>query len=175
MALVVEDGTGLSTANCYVTRAEANAYFADRPTQDAVWDAAIGSQKDEALILATMYLDAVYGGSWIGDRAVEGQALDWPRAAAETPDGRVLSSTAVPQEVKDAVFEAAVRAAPVGSDTLLPDLDNPGDIESEFNKVGPIETRIKYSGAGASQQKKYGIIDGILRRLIWASDRAVRG
>jgi Putative DnaT-like ssDNA binding protein len=167
MAIIVEDGTGKTDANSYASVAEANAYFANRPSQDAVWDNAGSAEKQEALILATAYLDAEYGGQWAGTKRTMDQALDWPRTDAVTTDGHSIEISEIPARLKRATFELAVLSSPVGTTTLLTTIANPAaGIQRIKVKADVVERDITYSGAGAEQQAKYPVVDGILRELI---------
>lgn len=169
MTLILEDGTGLATANSYGSVAEADTYFADRPTQNTTWAAKSTAEKEEALILATSYLDAEYGADWIGRKQSLEQALDWPREDAVTRDGFSVSSS-VPTRLKRATFEAAFLSAPVGTVTLLPTITSPAaGIKRIKQKADVVEQEIEYSGAGAEQLPKFPAIDGLLQTLTGAS------
>ena len=63
MALVVEDGSGLSGANSYATAAQADTYASDRGLSAWTGDTAT---KEAALIRATDYLEATYREAWLG-------------------------------------------------------------------------------------------------------------
>lgn len=83
MALTVEDGTGLSTAESYLSVAE----MRDRAIRLGLgYVADVGSADDAdveaALRRATTLVDAVYGERFIGARRTVDQALEWPRASA---------------------------------------------------------------------------------------------
>lgn len=147
MAHVVETGSGSSTANAYLSAADADTYFTDHGAP-STWTAATTPNKEAALRQATQYLDATYHGRWRGTRANETQALAWPRADAEDDDGFTFSSTALPQALKDACAEAALAYLTDGD--LIPDVDEPGTIGSEAVSVGPISTSTTYLG-GKSQ------------------------
>jgi len=77
MALVVEDGTGLSNAESYISVADADIYIAAYKGADATWDDATDAAKEIAARQATQYIDGLY--NWIGEPETSTQALDWPR------------------------------------------------------------------------------------------------
>ena len=106
MAVVVENGSGLSTANAYVSRTEANTYFTDRP--NAAWTAATDGAKDAAILKATAYIDATY--LFKGVIRIATQALSWPRWGVTDREYRIVAADAVPQLVKDACCELAAYA-----------------------------------------------------------------
>lgn len=159
---VVEDGTGLSTANCYVLEADADQYHENYGNPSA-WSDLTSAEKQEALRIATQYLDAIYNTRWLGVRANDGQALDWPRADIYDNDGFYVASTSVPQAVQDATSFMALQSL---TDDLLPSVSaGSGALEAEKVKVGPIEVESKFSGS-APQRKRYRAVEGMLRHLV---------
>lgn len=95
MALVPEDGTGLSTADSFCSQAEATTYFTAQASPSD-WTDATSAQKDSALRYAARWLGAHY--SWPGWILSLTQRLQWPRTGAYDSDGRNLSTWSV---VKD--------------------------------------------------------------------------
>lgn len=147
--MIVEDGTGLSTAQSYVSVADADAYHTAHG--NATWTG-VDALKEAALVRATQALDARY--SWQGYRLVETQALDWPRYDAYDVDGYYLSG--VPQGIKDALCEMA-----------LLELVTPGELTESVEvsvkreKVGPLETEY-YEHPRTS----YPAVENALRRIV---------
>ena len=103
LTLIIEDGTGLAGSNSYSTAAEGDTYH-EAHVDAAVWDAATTSAKERALVHSTRTLDAMT--RWLGDRKLCTQALAWPRRNAIL-DGCEVSSSIVPQPVKNATIELA--------------------------------------------------------------------
>lgn len=167
MSLIVEDGSGLSTAESYLSVADCGTYHTNRG--NAAWTGT-DPLKEIALRKATQYLDAVYGRSFQGARVTVTQALAFPRYDVEL-DGWVILSTTIPQRLKDATAELAVRAL---TEDLLADQDTPGSIESESVTVGPISTSTTYAG-GRSQQTSYPFVDAILAELVGGGTLIRRG
>lgn len=161
MALEVEDGSGKTNSESYLSVAEADAYFAARGNPTA-WSGAATSAKEQYLREATEYVDAVYGRRWKGSLVKRDQALDWPRFGVDNDDGWILDSDKIPESLKRATAEAALRRA---TDELIPDIDEPGTIQSESVSVGPISQSITYQG-GREQVKKFRKIDLLLAELI---------
>jgi hypothetical protein len=162
MGLTVENGSGLSNADSYLSVADADTYYALYSSL-AAWATALTAAKERALRLATRFLDARYGRRWIGTRVNAVQALDWPRMGVCDSDGFALDSTVIPQAVKNAVAEAAFRVA-AGED-LQADLESSAGVIMESVKVGPIEETKQYSEPDGPLTE-YQVIDGLLRRLL---------
>ena len=94
---------GSSTANSYVSVAEADVFFATSVGNSA-WPTSAGS-KEAALIEASRILDSQF--NWIGNIANSEQALRWPRTDAFDADGRMISAVCIPKLVKDAACNLA--------------------------------------------------------------------
>lgn len=156
MSLVVEDGTGLSTAQSYVSVADAGTYLA--AAGDTTWAAATDPAREAALVRATRALDAMYSARWPGVRILSSQALDWPRFDAVDADGYDIIG--VPQAVKNACAEAAlVELGSAGA--LSSSLDRGGSVKRE--KVVGIE--VEYA-AGAPASTVYRTIGQALARIV---------
>ncbi len=159
MAITIEDGTGLSNAEAYVSVADCDTYHSNRG--NAAWTGA-DSVKEEALRKATAYLEGIYAQRFVGTKGSSTQALSWPRENAYDRDGVLISGNALPQALVDAQAELALRAL---SGDLAPDVSNPGAIRRKRSKVGPIETETEYSG-GASDAKSYRLVGLLLRPIL---------
>ena len=151
MAFTVEDGTGVSGANAYVTVAEAEAYFTDRAI---TWTAATTGAKESQIVIATTYVDNKY--SWPGSRIDRTQGLQWPREDATDREGLEIDDDSVPIEVKNAVCEAVL----VYSELNLA-LDRGGMVQSVT--VGPISETYM---SGASPGKVFPKIDAAVRPIV---------
>jgi len=160
MALIVEDGTGLSTAESYISVADASTYFSN--IGDAGW-AALASDaiREQSLRKATTYMVSRYRFLWDGTRFVLDQALDWPRGWTPIKDqpeqygagANYYASNIVPVEVKRACASLALRSA---SAELNADLTRGklsvtiGQISTTYDPFSP-------------QAKRYPEIDAMLR------------
>lgn len=166
MTLVVEDGSGLETANSYVSLADCNTYHSDRG--NSTWTGA-DADKEAAIIRGTQYLESHYRTRWNGVRVSRDQGLAWPRYDVVDPDGWDIDSDEVPQEVVSACCEAALRAL---TTDMQPDLERGGAVKSET--VGPVS--VTYAD-GASAKTKFTAIDDLLSGLVRSSStgRLVRG
>lgn len=158
MALVVEDGTGKSNAESYVSVSDCATYASARGLSFASSPVDLAEQ---ALRRATAFIDGAYGSSFSGERLKHrDQALEWPRAGAVDATGYPVAPDSVPIEVKNATCEAAVRELAVPN-SLTPDLKRGGMIESV--KAGSVA--VTYSGA-APASTTFQKIDQIMAALI---------
>lgn len=129
MALTPEDGTGLTTADSYLSTVEADAYHSNRG--NASWASLTTGQKEQALRAATAYVDTIQ--RYKGFRLTQAQALEFPRTSCFDWSG--FPAEGVPARVKQACAELALRAS---SGSLYSDLARGGKVKSEA--VGPIST-----------------------------------
>lgn len=151
--LVVEDGTVVASANSYISRADADTYFLK--LANTTWSALSAGVKEAALIKATAYMEQMYRLRWLGYRYTSTQVLSWPRANVPINDGpwnNFVAVDTVPQQVKDAQCELAVRAS---ADDLAADLTQ--GVLSET--VGPLS--VTYDSASA-QVTRYRAVDAML-------------
>jgi len=153
MALVVEDGSGLSGANSYATAAQADTYASDRGLSAWTGDTAT---KEAALIRATDYLEATYREAWLGYRATQTQALSWPRTNVEV-DLYPIPADEVPAAVRNATIEMAIRAL---TEDLLADQTQ----RVKREKVDVLE--IEYAD-GSDATKRYPFVGRMLSPYIY--------
>ncbi len=156
MALIVEDGTGLSTAEAYASVVEADAYFVLYP--NPLWTGS-NTDKEAALRQGARFLDTRY--RIRAPRKYQYQALAFP-ADFSCPHFQGWR----PRELYHAQCEAAVRAL---SGALRVDR---GDGEIEFDKVGPLATKFFSPSLG---QTIYTVIDDLMQRLTYSGLRVERG
>lgn len=150
MALVVENGTGLSNAESYVSVAGADTRMSNLGNTN--WTTLTTVEKEQALRRATVYMAQAYRERWAGNRHTTTQALDWPRNSVVVDGFVVIESNVVPADVANACADLAFKAA-------AGDLN--ADIERAVirEKVGPLET--EYS-AHSPQTVRYRAIDMLL-------------
>lgn len=148
MSLIVEDGTGLSTAESYISVADADTRHTN--LGNTAWTGST-AVKEAALRKATEYLEQRYSRRWRGTRLLRAQALSWPRYGAIV-HGWDVDSDEVPAAVANACADLALKTL---SETLNDDLDQ-GIVRE---KVGPLETEYD---AYSPQAKRYPAIDQAL-------------
>lgn len=151
MALIVETGAGLATAESYISVADADTRRTNLGS-DATWTAATTAAKEAALRKGTEYMEQAFRTRWAGNRHTTGQALSWPRNSVVVDGFVTIDSNVVPTVVKNACADLALKAL---SETLNVDLTQ--GVKRE--KVGPIETEYNEF---SPQSKRYPAIDQML-------------
>lgn len=107
-----------SSSNSYVTLAEADQYFADRPGS-TTWTGSSNDEKNQALLYATKLLDKL--NIFKGEKTSTTQSLSFPRKYLPDPDpdvafttdtlrlrDRYLDENTIPDRVKYATYEQAL-------------------------------------------------------------------
>ncbi len=111
MALVVESGTGSSTADAYWSQANVLTYHTDRNqlgTGTDLWDSTLTSdQLDAAIRRGAAFIDARIRLSAKGRKLSSTQALVFPRTGINDEDGFTVASDSVPLGVRQAMAEAS--------------------------------------------------------------------
>jgi hypothetical protein len=165
MTLTVEDGTGLSDAESYLSVATFKAYCDAR---GYVYTGKSDAEIEQALRRGTAWLDGKYGPSFTGEQ-VNGvdQALEWPREDATDARGRDLPDDAVPRQIASADAEAAWREL-VAPNSLSPDTVLAERIKRSRKKVGDLEKEIEYADATGTDASRpvVSAVDDILASLI---------
>lgn len=169
MSLIVEDGTGLATAESLSSVAEFLAYHASIGNTSAT--TLTTAETEQCLRKATAFMLGRYRSRWGGYRKTTTQAQDFPRSLMPIKDAPTLygssasyyDDASTPQAVKDACNSLALRAFTA---TLLAD-------QSRTKKsvtVGPITT--VYDDV-AGQAKIYAEVDAMLQPYLKNSGNQV--
>lgn len=155
MAFTLEDGSGVSGSNAYMSVAAVDTHHTDRG--NTAWDDFTDSEQQQAIIRASDYIDQRFGIRFVGLRKTKSQGNEWPRLDAFDADGYLLSGPdALPRQLLKACAEYALRAAlyqtlapdapfPVpkqdftDSAAIRPDQEETGQITRVREKVGPLE------------------------------------
>lgn len=161
MALTVEDGSGKTDAESYISVADATTYHDDRG--NTAWSDLDLDVQEQCLRKATEFMEAVWGRRWAGYRANDDQALGWPRSDVEV-DGVDVADDAVPVGIERACAELALLAS---SATL--EFDSGRLTKRE--KVGPIE--VEYA-IGSSATTAYRVADYLVAPYLTATGSTIR-
>ena len=163
MALTVEDGTSVASADSYISADDALAYVTNfHGASHAFVATATADERDAYLRLAAQALDGKYRSRFRGLKADADQGLQWPRSSAHDDTGTTYEDT-VPQCLKDAVCEVARRLAE-GTDYLVDATGMGGDMKEL--KAGPVG--IKYE-AGSSSGISFPQVEGLVGELLDAT------
>lgn len=155
-AFTVEDGSGLTSANSYASVAFADEYHQTYGNPSA-WLGATSAARQNALRLATQFLDLHYGGRWVGVRGSSEQALDWPRSYVVDAAGNDVAEDSVPLRIQQAAAKAALLH--MQGNTLLASAQTEGDVSSESVSLpGGLSRSVTYIG-GKPTTTRYPIID----------------
>jgi len=122
MAITIDATVGGASANSYLTLADAQALIDGMVENDDVtaWASATTDQKNRALYTATQRIDRE---RFLGARATDTQALQWPRTGVRKPDTYIntyaigfpfkittdyYTDTEIPDQIKQAQVVLAV-------------------------------------------------------------------
>ena len=144
--------------NSYLDLTQAAAWFNDRPSLAAQWNSLSQAGQEEALILATDYLEQRYKGQWKGAILSTKQALDFPRTGVFDNQGRDLG--AIPAPLVGAVCLLAYKAN-VEKLALSPDVAAGGQPVTE--SIGPISSTY---ARGASALTRYVQVESLVEPLL---------
>lgn len=134
--IVVEDGTGKTDANSYVSEAELSTYATDRGV----------TISGAASVLLIQAMDYIEQQPFQGEKHTETQALQWPRAWVVI-DGFAVNSDEIPQLLKDCVCEAAIAidggTNPLANESRATKMEKVGDIAVEYTDTARNVTYLK--------------------------------
>ena len=145
--MVVEDGTGLSNADSFVSVAYADTYFSTRNVTE--WASLLN--KEALLVKATDYIEAVYSEAWKGTTLVDTQSLSFPRI--------IDDATVYPDRLLKAVCELALKA---NDGALLIDVEQ-RTIEEKIDVI-----TVKYADY-SDQKTQYSFVYGLISPYLMSS------
>lgn len=156
--LVVEDGTGIATADSYISSADAVTYLGTRG--DTTFAALDQTAQDNALRVATDFMLGEYRFKWAGYRFNTVQSLDWPRIYVPITDAALMGFgqgyplyydyNIVPLPVAQACADLALKSL---TTPLDPDIEQ----GQTMVKVGPISVSYdKFSNRAVFYRAVYG-------------------
>ncbi|CAB4130453.1 hypothetical protein UFOVP119_77 [uncultured Caudovirales phage] len=151
MSLVVETGSGLSTAEAYISASDFKTFCTNRGYR---WEDYDDFQIEASLRMATGWIDTY--SRYKGTRLLAAQALEFPREGLI--DWSSYAVTGVPQRVKQACAELAFKGL---TEPLYQDQDRGGEVISE--SVGGIS--VTYA-AGAPTGKVWQFAVNLLKQYM---------
>lgn len=103
MAIVVEDGSGKSDADAFISVSDLETYLDARGHDHSSYHS---GEKEQAIVRATDYLTDAF--RWAGyRRRGRDQSLEWPRIGLVDKDGYSIDEDEIPVEVEAAAAETA--------------------------------------------------------------------
>ena len=152
MALVLEDGAGLATANAYIDADELDAYAALRGIDLTAYDTAA---KEAAIITCTIDFMGVYY-CYKGDQLNDDQSLSLP-----------TDLVGINKDIKNSCANGSVLQL---KGLLLIDTSissQLGDVKSQMDKLDVLETKTEYVEGSANNYKRdTPIIDRLLSKYL---------
>jgi hypothetical protein len=159
MAIIVEDGSGLTNAQAMTSVAEANRYFAARGEAEPPV-----ATMEAALVRGWQYIENAYRGRWKGRKVWELQALAWPRQGVIDEEDFEIQPNVVPKLVKDANCHAALLH--IQGVDLVVGASATTTLTREINKVGDVSSEKEYATAASQRDSVFLVIDGFLSGLV---------
>lgn len=137
ITLVIEDGTGLATANVYDSTADCATWLSDRGKTG--FSTATASDQTRHLLEATEVHERHWA-PWVVGVPISGddQAMLWPQAGAVDRRGRRFESDERPVRYREGIFVTAEDLVSAGSAGLSLVDDN---VEAEKSARGSVEYR----------------------------------
>jgi len=165
MALVVETGAVVSGANTFIDVAYVDSYCDLVGSDRSTWDSITTEQREAAIVRAARHHEARYGQEYYGYRKQKNQPMSWPRHNVPGLDGHLVASDTVPDRVKWAQAELALRTA--GGTLLLVDVspESTASLTMKKRKVGDLETEDRYESS-SSNQVQYRYVDELLEPFL---------
>lgn len=161
--LVVEDGTGLSNADSYISVTDANTYISAFKGANAVWDAAATLDKTIAARQAAQWLKKF---QWKGRREFSAQSLDWPRMYVYDDTGVMVDGVPI-----GVIYAAAeVMFLIITGVTISVDVDKSKQVKRK--KIDVLEWEWE---AGASNQPSFPEINRLVSHLIQSGSKVALG
>tara|TARA_R110000782_G_scaffold74818_2_gene149580 strand:- start:260 stop:730 length:471 start_codon:yes stop_codon:yes gene_type:complete len=152
--IVVETGSGSSTANSYISESELATYASDRGVT-------LTGTPSVLIIQAMDYLESR---NFIGTKSTLAQSLQWPRTGVEI-DNYYIVSNSIPVLLKEAEMELCI-ALDGGVNPLANQ-----DRETRKEKVGELEVEYAPSAAAITYLTA---VQAKLKKLVLPTARIVR-
>lgn len=161
MALVVENGTGIATADSYVSLVEMRDYWASR--DDIVWSSIqkTDMNREASLRIATQWIDTTYQGRMQSTLLKSTQSLMFPRTEFCDTNGRTI--TGVPANLKIAVFEIAYLA--LSNPDFHTKASSTASGQIKRAKAGPAEVEY-FEGGSSSSSNEFANKLSYVRKLL---------
>jgi len=148
-SIVVEDGTGKTDSNSYISEADLTTYATDRGV----------TLSGDTAVLLIHGMDYIESQEFQGDKYSEAQALQWPRAGVVLY-GYDVDADHIPQLLKDALCEVAISIDggdnPLASEEREAESEQVGDIAVTYTKGARNYTYLKAAETKLSRLLRNG-------------------
>ena len=157
MAFTPEDGTGLDTANAFISVAFADDFFAEEG--DTEWAALTTPAKQQAIVKATRYMSKRFGSRLKGIISSSTQGVEFPRGAIRDERGTLIEGVPVAWGQACAFYARHSITNPLIPEGVYPIADGApvpfGRVQRKLERVGPI-TEETYFATGAHHTSRVG-------------------
>jgi len=171
ITIIVEDDTGLATANSYSTEDEFLAYHTDRGVTVDTYES---EQIRAALAEGTIYLDLRWGSKAKSKPLLYTQALEFPRLYLTDKYG--IQVVGVPDAWKQACMIYALMYLQGTLYNTVPNANAPM-LSATKTVIGPITTEKKYatgSSASPAQWKSFPLADNMAKQYTASGTGTIR-
>jgi hypothetical protein len=166
--MIVEDGTGVTNSNSYVSLVDADAYHLLYDNTNWAGD---NTLKETALILATQAVDLLYGDRYQSLKYDSGSNLLWPRYPFVDTYGN-LHQNSIPQVLKNAVCEIALMH--LNGDDIVPLYNTDSSLSENTVIIGELEFVSKYRSAIESETYSgYHKIELFLKPILMSKTKTI--
>lgn len=159
MAIVIDATVGGTDSNSYVTLAESETYFENRPFSTD-WIALTDDEKSQYLIYSTMMIDNMLVP--YGTIASDTQALNFPREDLYDCNGREIEDDVIPDGIKRAQMEQAIYLFSSGDITSKPSLLTQGFKSAKVGDLSITVDKLNVANKLADQTMNFLRCYGVL-------------
>jgi hypothetical protein len=170
VAFIVEDGSGLTEANSYVSVAWADSYFASSMDRDD-WDFLDLEDKQAALIQATSIIDDFWEFNGVVLRYT--QALQLPRYGMPDRSGRsLIRSNEIPMAARQATAELALFLRRQ-RDSGVTEVASASDGDVSKVEIGPIAVTMAASSSSSGSSSSVTTAPLLMPRSVYMKLRGL--
>ena len=160
--ITLEDGTGVTGANSYITTAQADTYHDNHGNTDWTTDA---DTKTSSCIRGAAWVDNYFLGQWKGAKSSSSQPMQWPRQNVTDEDGESVGSGTIPQRIKDANAMAALAVPKEQQVTYA------GNVK----RVKGGSAEVEFAGGGLMSRERIDLIYELVSPYLKSAGRLLRG
>lgn len=170
MALVVETGAGVTSADSYISQANATTWIAANCYNPGYteWTAADSDTKDKFLRTGRFFLDEMFRYTWRGTKYDADYELSWPRTSFYNSSGHEVDSTdsgdGIPVNIGYAQAWVAWRASK--GDIFFPTNENAAAKSKSWSNQSESGSEVFVGGGASKDMKSYPILKFLLSEYL---------